>query len=172
MAQEGTVPLAFGKTLLATLLIFVPRSVWPDKPVGFGAELGDFFRPDLIGTGFSEAALFTGEWVFNLGVAGIVIMVPFTAWAIGWADHWQHRSQARQVRTRHDLFVRASTVLISAGVLDLFWGGTFLFAARGGQRLVILLIIYAVFAWHSRLSREHGVDGPQARSRDFVSVRR
>lgn len=171
MAQNGDVPLAFGKTILATLLIFVPRSVWPDKPVGFGAELGDLFRPDLIGTGFSEAALFTGEWVFNLGVAGMVIMVPFTAWAIGWADQWQHRSQARQVRTRHDLFVRASTVLISAGVLDLFWGGTFLFAARGGQRLVILLVIYALFAWHSRLSEQRGMRGPQDTRRNFVSFR-
>lgn len=150
LAQNGDLPLAFGKTLAATAVIFIPRSIWPEKPVGFGAVLGDFFRPDLIGTGYSEAALFAGEWVFSIGLAGLLVMLPVTAWLISKAQGWQHASHSQSARTRHDLFARVATIIIAAGILDLFWGGTFLFAARGGQRLLILGIIYVLVAWHSR----------------------
>lgn len=42
MAADGReFEISFGEQLLAALFFFVPRSVWPDKPVGTGASIGE-----------------------------------------------------------------------------------------------------------------------------------
>lgn len=145
LAHDHELALSLGRTFLATAVIFVPRSFWPEKPVGLGAELGDLFRPDLIGTGYSEAALFAGEWVINFGLLGLLVMIPLTVLLVIRADSWQNWLQARNVSSKSSFVAVCACVIITAGILDLFWGGTFLFAARSGQRLLVLALVYFAF---------------------------
>src|SRR5690606_28382955 len=37
--------LAYGKTLLAAATVFIPRSIWPDKPIGAGPMMKNTVTP-------------------------------------------------------------------------------------------------------------------------------
>ncbi len=70
-----TEPYRYGQTLLVTLVGFVPRAVWPEKPVGIGKELtrytdGVYYDPVY---GHSIATTLVGDYYANLGVAGILL---------------------------------------------------------------------------------------------------
>lgn len=166
LAHDHELALFLGRTFLATAVIFVPRFLWPDKPVGLGAELGDLFRPDLIGTGYSEAALFAGEWVINFGLLGLLVMMPVTVLLVIRADAWQNSLQARSVDSKSSFVAVCACVIVTAGILDLFWGGTFLFAARSGQRLLVLALVYFAFGLFLNRSGRSKPSGP-SRCRSF-----
>jgi len=67
-------PFRHGQTLLVTLLAFIPRAVWPDKPIGIGKELTRY----LIGPhyeefqGFSVAPTVVADFYLNFGWFGVV----------------------------------------------------------------------------------------------------
>jgi oligosaccharide repeat unit polymerase len=68
-------PYEYGRTLLVTLLGFIPRSAWPDKPVGIGKTLtrytdGRWFQQ---ASGHSIAPTLVGDFYANLGVVGVVL---------------------------------------------------------------------------------------------------
>jgi hypothetical protein len=70
-----TEPFRHGSTLLVTALGFIPRSVWPEKPVGIGKELtlyviGPFYEPSH---GYSVAPTVPADLYLNFGWFGIVI---------------------------------------------------------------------------------------------------
>lgn len=162
---------AWGETLLAPLVFFVPRAVWPDKPLGLGAELAAKFRPELVGVGHSEAALIHGEVVWNFGVAGLVLLIPVVGIAIRYVDRLLLFSREQTLDSRRSVLVRTTAVLITAGILDLVWVGTFGVAARTGQRLLVLALVFFVFAAFTNRSPvretpnpELTPSGPQARS--------
>ena len=150
MALEGDLALAWGSTFLVTLVIFFPRALWEGKPDGFGAELTPLFRPDLVGLGHSEAALFYGEWVYNFGITAVLLMIPAIAWTVRWLDRAYASQSVRTLRTRTDLFLKVSTILLASGVMDLVWVGTFTYAARTGMRLLIVCLLFAIFTWSSK----------------------
>jgi len=68
-------PYRHGRTLLVTLLGFIPRAVWPDKPIGFGKEVtkytdGIFYNARY---GHSLTVTFLGDFYVNGGWFGIVL---------------------------------------------------------------------------------------------------
>lgn len=70
-----TEPYRYGRTLLVTLLGFIPRSAWPDKPVGIGKELtrytdGIYYEPNY---GHSVATTLLGDYYINMGLPGVLI---------------------------------------------------------------------------------------------------
>lgn len=145
-SMSGALPFAWGETLLAPLVFFIPRAAWPEKPLGLGAELASKFRPELVGVGHSEAALIHGEAVWNFGVSGLIVLVPILGIGIRYIDRLLLRSRERTLETRRSVLVRTTVVLVTAGILDLVWVGTFGVAARTGQRLLIILAVAIVFA--------------------------
>ena len=63
-----------GRPLLVTFLGFIPRSVWPDKPVGLGKSLtrytdGFLFQEAI---GHSIAPTLVGDFYANFGALGVV----------------------------------------------------------------------------------------------------
>lgn len=63
----------FGNQLLGGLLFFVPRSLWPEKPVGSGA-----FVAGEQGWYFTNTSMpFIGESIINFGFIGIIIFAFF-----------------------------------------------------------------------------------------------
>jgi oligosaccharide repeat unit polymerase len=68
-------PFRHGQTLMVTLLGFIPRAVWPEKPVGIGKELtryvvGPFYEET---EGFSVAVTLPGDFYLNFGWFGVIL---------------------------------------------------------------------------------------------------
>lgn len=150
LSSKGLLDYGFGSSFYSTAVVFVPRSIWPEKPVGLGAELATLFRPELVGIGHSEAALVYGEWVYNFGPWGLALALPVTAWFVNAIDRALTASQRLDMSDRRRLIGRVATILAAAGLLDLVWVGSFMYMSRTGQRLLVLLLLYLLFAWHAR----------------------
>jgi hypothetical protein len=134
----GAFANAWGHTFLAALTSLVPRALWPGKPPGFGADLVPIVNPELVNSGHSDAALLHGEWLYNFGVAGLLLMVPITGLAVRAADDLLAKATARPLVDRRTVFVLGAAIIVAAGLPDLAWG-TFTFAARAGMRLMVLI---------------------------------
>lgn len=146
----GSIAHTYGMSFFSTLVVLVPRQVWPDKPIGFGAELAAFFRPDLAGTGHSELALFSGEWLFAFGFFGLAVMVPVVGYLVRWIDVAMVRAQGIELNDRRSLLAIVAITIIGASIVDLMWGGSFTYMARVAPRLLILFVLFAVFAWEPK----------------------
>jgi hypothetical protein len=133
-------------TFWAALVAMVPRAAWPEKPVGFGAEMVYVLHPELAGSGHSDAALFNGEWVYGFGVVGLVAMVPITGVVLRAVDRRLRWVSARPLADRRSLLVYVATIIVAAGVPDLAWGGTFIYVARAEIRLLVL-VAAGVLLW-------------------------
>lgn len=62
--------LSLGNQFLGSLLFFVPRSIWPNKPIGTGATMGEDFN--YINTNIS--APLWAEFNVNFGIIGIFVL--------------------------------------------------------------------------------------------------
>ena len=153
---DGLLSHSYGGTFFSSAVAMVPRQIWPDKPVGFGAVLGHLFRPELDGSGYSDAALFHGEWIFNFGFVGLVAMVPVVAYLVNWLDRAMISAQSVEVAERRDLLAIAVVTIMGASIVDLLWGGSFTYVERVAPRLLGILLIFLLFAW-----RRKGTPGTQ-----------
>jgi len=68
-------PYRMGDTLKVTLFGFIPRALWPEKPIGIGKEItkylvGPFYEPTH---GYSAATTILGDFYLNFGWVGIVL---------------------------------------------------------------------------------------------------
>ena len=76
----GTV--TWGRQLLGVLFFWVPRSVWPMKPIGSGAFFADEFN-----LSYSNISMnFFGEGYINFGYFGILLFTFFLSFTIKYLD--------------------------------------------------------------------------------------
>lgn len=144
LAAGGHLSPTGGDTLFATLVFWVPRDLWAGKPLGFGAQLVPVLRPNLVGIGHSEAATIVGEWVWDFGVIGLVLLPLAGVLVLRGLQKLRGRV-ARDSKFGSQALAPICLAIIGAGMLDLFWIGTFGFASRAGQRLIILSVIFFVY---------------------------
>lgn len=137
---EGHLSPSWGDTLIPTILFWVPRRLWPEKPVGLGAELVPVLKPHLMGVGHSEAATALGEWIWNFGLLGIVFLPFVTVGLLAFIDKLEYNAY-RTKNCNSRILAHIALALITAGMLDLFWVGTFGFATRTGMRLLALALL-------------------------------
>jgi hypothetical protein len=149
--QAGVLPFGGGHTFWAALFALVPRAFWPEKPVGFGADLVPILRPELVGSGHSEAALFFGEWIYNFGAVGLLLMVPTTGILLGALDRLLVGASQSPLGDRPAIVRYAMAVVAAAGVIDILWGGAFAYMTRTGSRIAILLVIWTAAAAGARI---------------------
>lgn len=65
--------ITWGKQLLGVLFFFVPRSVWPGKPIGSGASVAE-----NLNLSFDNVSMpIIGEAYINFGVLGIILFAIF-----------------------------------------------------------------------------------------------
>ena len=62
---------SFGRQLLGTLLFFIPRAVWPSKPIGSGSMIVDTLFIPING---NVSCPFIAEYFINFGILGVVII--------------------------------------------------------------------------------------------------
>jgi hypothetical protein len=155
LEMHAQTPLAWGSTFWASAVALVPHSIWPNKPPGFGAVLVPIFDPELVGTGHSEAALSHGEWLYNFGPIGLVLMVLVLGPIVRVIDRWLESTESGPVWDRPRLLSYVGAAIAAAGLVDLVWVGTFTWVARSGSRLLIIGLL-ALLSWIVSPTRKHG----------------
>lgn len=65
----------YGHTVLGAVVAWVPRQVWPDKPVGFAQLFGETYLGHIFyGTGTAAAPTLLGEAYLNWHIGGMVVL--------------------------------------------------------------------------------------------------
>lgn len=144
---NGLISPTFGSTLWASTVFWVPRSMWPGKPVGFGAEIVYITQPgNLDVPDFSDAATIVGELIWNLGMVFIVVGMILLALVIRWLDQRLAAiSVPRACEAVSPVRILALAVVLG-GIVNLVWGGVFTFTTRAVGMLVVLGLFHLIWA--------------------------
>lgn len=71
----------FGHSTISVLLFFVPRSIWPDKPLVLGLEVGnELYGMGLVGTENLSGPIF-GDLYYDFGLIGVALGGCMVAYA-------------------------------------------------------------------------------------------
>lgn len=129
---------SYGYQLLGSVLFFVPRTFWPDKPIGSGATIMETFRKDFT----NVSCPFMGEAYINFGYIGVVLF----ALAAGYwttrldANYWQDREKG-EGRSSIYLFLLSLFFFMLRGDLLSSWAYMMSFVAVA----FVLRMIYRHF---------------------------
>ena len=80
-----------GYQLLGVILFWVPRSIWPNKPIGSGGYIAH--SQDLVFDNISMP--YFGEGYINFGILGVVLFLFFISWFSAKEDnkYWEYTSK-------------------------------------------------------------------------------
>ncbi|WP_298833920.1 O-antigen polymerase [uncultured Planococcus sp.] len=93
--------LTYGKQLLGVALFWVPRSVWPDKPIGTGATTSEF-----LGYNFTNvSAPLWVEFYINFGLIGIFLLFIVYGWASAKMQNKFNAAREARKITFYQIFV-------------------------------------------------------------------
>ncbi|GAB3690237.1 hypothetical protein [Corynebacterium nasicanis] len=147
---QGKVELSWGKTLFNAAVTGVPRSIWPDKPVGFGREIVELTQPWMTATKeHSDAGTFIGEAVWNFGVwLAPVYLFAFIAF-IRLLDR-KLASLLDRAPQFPTFLVLMLVAMLSGTLLNIIWGSWSTAAAR---TLFPLALLLGLWFWETRVSR-------------------
>jgi hypothetical protein len=120
--------ITWGRQLLGVALFFVPRAMWPDKPIGSGATIMETQNPDA----FSNVSCpFIGECFINLGILGVFAGALFLGYLCSKWDR-QYHSGAKMGPSSYLFMISLlffvlrgdllSSFAYSAGFLATAWG--------------------------------------------------
>ena len=83
--DRGRLEYGYGESLWKFLIQWVPRSIWPDKPLNFTNEMTMIFRPEVYYSSAANNFTGIGEFIYNFGWVGLfvggIIFGISTAWA-------------------------------------------------------------------------------------------
>lgn len=140
----GVMPLQNFAPLKSTLFFWVPRFLWQDKPVGFGFELTKHFHPELMFQEHSMAATYLGEMYASFGWLAVVVGFLVLVLGITWADLFMARLYVLDSGDKAFLMRMVILAVLSAGVFDYVWVGSFTFFSRNVLRLFLLFVLAGV----------------------------
>lgn len=141
--QVGSISPALGYTVLAALVVWIPRDLWEGKPNGFGYDMVPITQPQLAGVaGYSDAALITGEAVWNFGVYFAPVFLLAVVLGLGYLDGLFQAELRRGDTARRSLGL-VMWCVVAASLLNLVWGGFFTLASRLLLPLTFVLIMLA-----------------------------
>ena len=151
--------LSFGPSewieqVIASIFFWVPRTVWPGKPEGFGRLLVYELRPGLSHTGHSMAASWLGEGYAYLGSVGIVIAILLLIGLVLTVERlFWFGASGRRAR---DLAALILGVWAGVQLLSYLWVGMFTFAARIGMMLGALGVLLTIVGALNSLGMRRG----------------
>ena len=111
--------ITFGRQLMGALLFFVPRKIWPTKPIGSGATLAA--EQDA----FSNISMpYFGEGYINFGLLGIFLFTVFLAFITAYLDRNYWKSGDPRVKTwftpYYLVFVGAALFIMRGDMMSSF----------------------------------------------------
>jgi len=81
--------ITYGRQLVGALLFFVPRSIWPNKPVGSGHFVAENMLMTRYSFWFTNISMpFPGEGYINFGILGIILFAFILALVSKITDNW------------------------------------------------------------------------------------
>ncbi len=110
--------VSWGWQLLGVFGFFIPRSVWPGKPIGSGHELAGI--SDL---GFSNIAMnFFGEGYVNFGIIGVFVFAISLGILFGRLDSrfWQGRYNGRASEAIYLFLIGGTFFLVRGDLMSSF----------------------------------------------------
>ncbi|MGH2101174.1 hypothetical protein ACRCJN_00310 [Aerococcus urinaeequi] len=143
---KGDLDLSFGKTIYAAFIVFIPRELWNNKPWNFNREITYIFTPQYVENGHSEAAVLAAEFLFNFGFIGVIIGFLFFSLFLRFLDRKIFNIYLNKTEfTILDLINFSVIIIISAGLLNLMWGGFSTQINRDGFRILALYTGYFIY---------------------------
>lgn len=125
----------FFDQILFTFFIFVPRSIWPNKPNGFGFEYTvRNFDQYLIDAGHSVASTLIADHIYFIGYLGILSSITVLL-IIAYVIRIFYRIEGLNGN---------AVVIFSASMMVLVWGGMTSFSARVALPSIIFIILIAL----------------------------
>lgn len=131
----------YGETFFNTLVLPVPRGLWPDKPDGFGRELVDSLEVKGVSEEHSAAGLIQSEWYANFGYWGLIWMAPVIGVLLAVLDRLHARLAASRLRTPSQWWAAIAMMCCVASLADLFWVGSFTWFSRGGLAALVAALL-------------------------------
>lgn len=130
----------WGKSLISGLLFWVPRWIWPSKPLALGHQYTLWFRPDQAPWGHTMVASYLGEFYVDFGFLGLLMVPLILGIVLRTLDTaiYQLAAGPRGSHIKYCLRL-VSTSIVVAGIADYVWGGTATLATRAVPRLIFLI---------------------------------
>ncbi|MBU5430649.1 O-antigen polysaccharide polymerase Wzy [Kineothrix sp. MSJ-39] len=132
--------ITMGMQLVGVILFFVPRSIWPTKPIGTGTMIAEYYGWWF--TNVSEPL--PAEMLVNFGIVGMAVCAILIGFLLGKIDlyFWRNISDNPRMIHRFD-------------ALYYYMVGYFLFLYRGSllscfAYLVPLVLVWLVLTWNHR----------------------
>lgn len=135
----GVMDFQYLEPIKSTLFFWVPRFLWAQKPFGFGFELTRHFHPELVFQDHSMAATYLGEIYASAGWLAVSFCFPLIVFGITWLDILMCRRMEQKVLDASFFLRTVVFAILTAGVFDYVWVGSFTFFSRNILRLVLLL---------------------------------
>lgn len=150
-------PFQWGRTLVLAALFWVPRRMWPSKPMSLGSQYTVWFRPDLVEFGHTMAGSYLGELYVNFGFLGLLAAPLIVGIVLRLFDTAIYRLAAgpRGSHLRY-CWTLVLTSIIVGGIADYVWAGILTAAFRAVPRLIVLIPIAAVGLGEKRHDEEVG----------------
>lgn len=127
-----------GYQLLGSVLFFVPRVFWPDKPIGSGTTVAEFLRKDFTNVSCPLMA----EGYINFGIAGVVLFALIVGYWVSRLDSssWKQMENENKGGAVY-VFILPMFFFILRGDLLSSWAYTMGFVATA----YVLQVIYRHF---------------------------
>lgn len=133
--DRGLDVLGFFDQALFSVLVFVPRELWPEKPYGFGFEYTvQHLDSSLVDAGHSIAATLAGEHIYYLGAWGVLTAIGMVFLV----------SQLGQLLYNIATLRGYAIIVLATSVPVLLWGGMTSFAARAVIPLMLISVFIAI----------------------------
>lgn len=118
----------------------VPRTLWPDKPNGFGYQYTvDNLPQNLADSAHSVATTFVGEHVYYLGpwlgVAGMLLAVGLVCLLY-------------RLLSRPSILGGHGVIAVAVWAPTFYWGGMASFSARFSLSVAPLILLHLLHQWH------------------------
>jgi oligosaccharide repeat unit polymerase len=122
------IPYQNGKSLLALVLGWVPRPVWPDKPYPFSLHLTRLRGETLTARSASIASGLPGEGYGNFGYFGVILWAGLLGFAARKGDdaiHGLHIGQPLKIQIGATAAIWTA-MIVRGGVPEMFYMGLFI----------------------------------------------
>jgi oligosaccharide repeat unit polymerase len=130
-------PLLMGRSLDTLLTWFIPRWLWPSKPVSFGLKFGELMMSSAPTAGDEYyAPSLPGELYLNFGVAGLFL----GGLAFGWLLRYIYRTLIERSPLRVEAVVLYATVAPLVAEVDEGLGS-------GLEFILTRVILYVLLMW-------------------------
>jgi len=149
--ESGRVEFAKGETLWQALIAFVPRAIWPDKPVMAGSgDLVSKYTGYYFAEGTSVGVGQVMEFYINFGQAGVVIGFLFIGFILALIDR-----RAGECFANNDWLNFACWYLPGVAIMQIGGSLVEVTASAGASLAVSMLVKYFVLRGWQGSGRKH-----------------